>query len=204
MTLRQRYRLYRSRARKYRQKARHYSRAATRNRQKARRTLERIQANKGPDAAVRWALAQVGTVEQPNGSNWGPKISDWIKASGYSYGVPWCQCFVNAAAVKGGARQLKTGYTPYVLAGKDGYRRIHPGEATRGDFVFFKWPGVSNDSCDHVGILTGPPRNGLVQSVEGNTSPGNAGSQNNGQGVYLRSRPTSVVAGYVRPPYRKR
>ena len=39
--------------------------------------------------------------------------------------------------------------------------------------------------------------------MEGNTSSGNGGSQNNGGGVYVRTRSTSIVAGYVRPPYPK-
>jgi hypothetical protein len=151
----------------------------------------------------KWALSQVGTAESPWGSNWGPRIGDWIRASGYGSGVPWCQCFVNAAAVHGGAPQLRTGYTPTVLAGIGGYKRIPASQARAGDFVFFKFPGVSSASCDHVGILTGPPSGGIVPTVEGNTSSGTYGSQNNGGGVYARRRSTGLVAGYVRPPYPK-
>lgn len=187
-----------------RQKARHYSAAARKARALAARRVEQIRVRTtGPDAAVRWALWQAasGVVEHPAGSNWGPRIEDWIKASGYEGPVPWCQCFVNAAAAKAGAPQLRTGFTPTVLAGIGGYRRIPQVEARRGDFVFFKWAGVSKDTCDHVGLLLEGPTGGVVKTVEGNTSPGTGGSQNNGGGVYVRTRSLSVVAGYVRPPY---
>lgn len=198
--------------------ARHYSRAAKRNRKEAHQLADRIATRKGKTghvAAVMWALKQVGTAEQPAGSNKGPKITQWQVDSGYTWvpgaaaGVPWCQCFANAAAVAGGAPQLKTGYTPAVLAGTGDFKRIPESQAEAGDMVFFKWPGVSNDSCDHVGILTAPARStgSVVTTVEGNTSPGTAGSQNNGGGVYHRSgataRPKSLVAGYVRVPYPK-
>lgn len=163
--------------------------------------IERRQRPHGAAAAVKWALAQVGTVESPWGSNWGGKITGWIQATGYTFPVPWCQCFANAVAVAGGASQLKTGYTPYVLAGTGGYRPVSEADARPGDFVFFKFPGISSATCDHVGVLTAKPAGGVVRTVEGNTSSGTAGSQNNGGGVYQRVRPTSTVAGYVRPPY---
>lgn len=168
----------------------------------ARKQLRKLRADRvGPaDQAVRWALSQVGTVEQPAFSNWGPRISDWIKASGYTFPVAWCQCFANAAAVHGGCAQLRTGYTPTVMRGMGGYRPIPLSQAKRGDMVFFKWPGVSRDPCDHVGILL-ELRAGTVVCVEGNTSPSNAGSQNNGGGVFQRERSRSLVAGAVRPPY---
>jgi cell wall-associated NlpC family hydrolase len=66
-----------------------------------------------------------------------------------------------------------------------------------GDFVFFKWPGVSHDFCDHVGIYAG---NG--QTIEGNTSSGTSGSQNNGGGVFVRVRGFANVVAVVRPTYR--
>jgi cell wall-associated NlpC family hydrolase len=186
-----------------------YSLAAAENRRLARKRLRQVKAwhtkhdrPKGAKVAVAWALAQAGTVEHPAGSNWGPKIEDWIKASGYGGPVPWCQCFANAAAVQGGAPQLRTGFTPTVLNGIGGYKRIPSTQARAGDFVFYKWPGVSRDACDHVGVLLGAPANGRVETVEGNTSSGVSGSQNNGGGVYHRTdRSTAFVVGYVRPPY---
>jgi hypothetical protein len=46
----------------------------------------------------------------------------------------------------------------------------------------------------------GPTVNGMVHTVEGNTSS-STGSQNNGGGVYERRRPVSDVAVIARPEY---
>jgi hypothetical protein len=160
-------------------------------------------------AAVRWANRQLGTREVPPNSNKGPKITQWEVASGYPWvknaaqGVPWCQCFANAAAGEGDATLVADGYTPNFLAGKyrsKGYRPVSLGEARPGDFVYFKWPGVSGAICDHVGIFLALGKS-AVTCVEGNTSPDNAGSQNNGGGVYKRTRSRGLVAGAVRVPY---
>lgn len=153
------------------------------------------------ELAVAWARAQIGVSESPAGSNWGPKIGEWIKASGYGYGVPWCQCFANAAAVQGGAVGIRNGYTPYFLSGRyagEGYKPTSLTAAEPGDFVYFKWPGVSGDICDHVGVLVSKTSS-TVTCIEGNTS--NAGSQNNGGAVLLKTRARSIVAGAVSVPY---
>lgn len=153
--------------------------------------------------ALTWAQAQVGTVEQPANSNAGPKITMWERSSGYGFPVPWCQCFANAVAVTGGAPQLKDGFTPTVLNGShadQGFKRVALDDADPGDFVFFKWPGVSGFACDHVGVLVSKTAS-TVTSIEGNTSSSNAGSQNNGGGVFIRTRSRSLVAGAVSVPY---
>lgn len=158
-------------------------------------------------AALEWAKRQVGTKEQPAESNKGPKITQWEVDSGYPWvanaakGVPWCQCFANAAAKQGDATPIPDGYTPNFLAGKyrqQGYRPIRLADAGPGDFVYFKWPGVSNDICDHVGVLEFASA-GTVTCIEGNTSIN--GSQNNGGAVLERTRSRSLVAGAVRVPY---
>lgn len=151
--------------------------------------------------AVLWARGQIGVSESPPNSNWGPKIGAWITASGYGYPVPWCQCFANAAAVDGDAVQIRNGYTPYFLAGRyaaEGYKPISLNDAEPGDFVYFKFPGVSSAICDHVGVLISKTA-ATVTCVEGNTSA--AGSQNNGGAVLLKTRPRSIVAGAVSVPY---
>lgn len=153
-----------------------------------------------------WALSKVGLVENPANSNKGPQITQWEVNSGYPWvvgaekGVPWCQCFANAAAVAGGAPQLKTGFTPSVLRGIGDFHPIDVGNADAGDFIFFKWPGVSTDLCDHVGILLSMTAT-TVTCVEGNTSKTNDGSQNNGGGVFVRTRSRLLVAGAVSVPY---
>ena len=152
----------------------------------------------GPKRGVAWALEQVGTVEQPPFSNQGPKISDWERATLGSVGWPWCQAFVNAVLVHGGGQQLTSAYTPAVVqwANEKRYGLIRVQDPQPGDFVYFKFPGVSSAFCDHVGVWVGGGK-----TVEGNTSSGTAGSQNNGGGVYLRVRPRSQMVAFVRPTY---
>ena len=59
-----------------------------------------------------------------------------------------------------------------------------------------RFPGGSHDPVHHVAIYAG---NGVT--IEGNTSSGNAGSQDNGGGVFRRKRPASVIVGCARPRY---
>lgn len=159
--------------------------------------------------ALKWALAQVGTTEQPPGSNQGPKIDQWNIASGISPSVYayWCQSFANAVLVHGGGPQLKSAYTPTVVQwardGKFGLKLLgsHYSDAKAGDFLYFKFPGVSDAFCDHVAVRLA---NKAPRTVEGNTSPGVSGSQNNGGcvGIHTTDRVPYVVA-VVRPPYKR-
>ena len=160
--------------------------------------------------AVNWAKSRVGVVEHPPESNQGPLITQWQELSGFpGGGVAWCQCFVNASAYVGSRKRIKPswfgGYTPSVveMAGnhEHGLRRISLNDARPGDWLYFKFPGVSSDVCDHVGLFM--HRDGdTVHTIEGNTSSGDAGSQSNGGGVFRRTRDRSLIAFVVRPPFK--
>lgn len=152
----------------------------------------------GSTRAVRWALSQVGVTEHPAGSNWGPRIQDWIRNTGYTGPVPYCACFATEAASHGGAPKLRNGYCPAILAGIGDFKRASTPH--KGDFALFKFPGVSSATADHIGIVVSFTAT-TITCVEGNTSPSSGGSQNNGGGVYLKTRPRSLVAGWIRPPY---
>lgn len=171
------------------------------NQMQAKRRKQIKTFGKGPDAAVHWALEQVGTREQPEGSNWGGKIITWIRNTGYTGPVPWCACFATEAAAKGGAPRWRNGYCPSIArAGVLGYERVT--DPRPGDFALFSFPGVGGAEADHIGVVV-EVTSSTVKCAEGNTSPGTAGSQNNGQGVWLRTRSRSLVSAWVRPPYPK-
>jgi CHAP domain protein len=59
-------------------------------------------------------------------------------------------------------------------------------DAQRGDVVLFDWD--HDGLTDHVGIVEANLGDGWLQTIEGNTSPSNAGSQSAGNGVYRRQR----------------
>ncbi len=72
-----------------------------------------------------------------------------------------------------------------------------------GDVLFLhtsdrngKNPDVPSHTCFFV-----MPKGRDARTVEGNTSPGEAGSQDNGGGVYGRIRSASIIIGAGRPAY---
>lgn len=136
--------------------------------------------------AIRDARSHLGEVEVPNNHI----------AFATEFGIdgqPWCGAFCGHVLRKAGvAVPQQIVYTPAIF----NFGWVRPSKPRPGDLVLFKWPGVSNDRCDHVGLYVG---RGFT--IEGNTSSGNAGSQNNGGGVYLRKRGTANVVAYFRPPY---
>lgn len=170
--------------------------------EQAARLQLHLTAPKGAKVGVTWGLSKVGVHEQPAFSNRGPQIDEWLLACGVPAGNPWCQAFANAILHYGGGVQLKSAFTPQVLQwGKEKKNGLvfvgGVDHVQLGDFLFYKWPGVSSDSCDHVGTFDGS------MSLEGNTSPADSGSQNNGGCVARHSlderRPYCV--GVVRPTY---
>lgn len=163
----------------------------------------------GARAALSFAEAQIGTTEQPPGSNWGPKISTWIKATGYTSPVPWCGCFVNACVIAAGVPSGVgwVGYTPAIVAhakaGTDGWTWHGPSDGKPGDLALFD-SGPGGDIAVHVGLVEKKLSDSSYQTIEGNTSSGSSGSQANGGGVFRRTRSTTGgfhIIGFARPPY---
>lgn len=152
-----------------------------------------------PDDVVRIAESHVGYVEGPrdNETTFGAR-------TGYNF-QPWCGSFVDCVLLDAG--QLGEPSSVYTPNGAAAYRRLgrwidRNGPVQRGDIVFFDWQGgTGSGGVDHVGIVTGVNRDGTVQTVEGNTSATNAGSQSNGGMVARRVRPRGVIAGFGRPAY---
>lgn len=119
---------------------------------------------------------------------------------------PWCAMFVSwcfseaglapkvAASTKKGFAGCDAGFKWFVKNGKT----VPVGKAQAGDIVFFQLD--SDVEPDHVGIVKWNNTTlKYLQVIEGNTSSGGKGSQSNGDGVYLRKRPYSLVMGVARP-----
>ena len=72
------------------------------------------------------------------------------------------------------------------------------GQAKRGDLVFFQFD--EDAAPDHVGIVKFHNTTlKYIQVYEGNTSSGNAGSQSNGDGFYLKRRTYKTIMAVARP-----
>jgi hypothetical protein len=157
-----------------------------------RRRYEAHQA--GAKAAVKWARSKIGVHEKPGGSNWGHPVQDWITFTGYDEPVLWCGCFVAFAVVeKGGAQvpqRIRLGFDLHINddaeAGKNGFARAVPAsEARRGDIATF--------SFRHIALVAGPTKDGMIHTIDGNSSAAD-GSNNNGGEVAEHRRPVSLVS----------
>nr|DAX24293.1 MAG TPA: CHAP domain protein [Caudoviricetes sp.] len=70
-------------------------------------------------------------------------------------------------------------------------------DARPGDVVIYNWDG---GGTDHVGFVEKNLGGGTLQTIEGNTSSGDYGSQSAGNGVWRRVRNHSI-AYVIRPAY---
>lgn len=179
------------------------------NRRKRQLADLELKTLSGAERAIRWANAQVGTVEQ-TGQNDGPKILDWQRwvANGDRWldRAPYCgigcanACirhstvvapersrWASVALIEDDARAGRNGFTSW---------SGDPRTARPGDLVVLYGRGI------HVELVRRRTDRAL-ETVGFNTSPGVAGSQNNGGGVWRRSRPFDQVHGIAHVNYRK-
>lgn len=144
------------------------------------------------------AATQIGTTESPANSN-RVKYSQWYGMVG-----PWCAMFVSWCGVASSSSTFKQGvryaYCPYIEAdassGKNGLALIGASAVEKGDLALFNF---GSGEAKHVGLVESiDVKGGTVTCIEGNTSEGDGGSQDNGGGVYRRTRPISHVRRFVR------
>ncbi len=126
------------------------------------------------DRATAWAVGQNG-LHEIGTSNCGPQINRWEREMGLK--VPpcrvWCGAFVHQAFRQAGVQLSRRLIDPHLsfgdaVAGRRGLRKIAIGQIQRGDIVFYKFrEGVK---ASHLAIARGKPRNGKLDTAEGNTS----------------------------------
>lgn len=131
------------------------------------------------------AAGELGQTESPAGSN-RTKYGAWYGLDGH----PWCMMFVQwCFAQAGRPLPYKTASCSALLRWYRERQRLVR-DPRPGDVVIYRF--------GHTGIVESA-RTGAVTAIEGNTSPGEEGSQSNGGGVYRRTRSESVVSAYIRP-----
>lgn len=155
-----------------------------------------VSVNAAAERVLQVARGDIGTVESPPGSN------RTIFGARYGLnGVAWCNIWVWDVMQRAGAGNLicKSAYTPSTW---QWFKQRGQIVATPrpGDVVFFDFPGDGVDRISHVGLVEAVHADGTVTTIEGNTTPGTAGSQRDGGGVWRRRRRTGVVA-FARPAY---
>ena len=138
--------------------------------------------NPGSEAGRYWA--------QKTGQKWlqGPSTSIW-----------WCMLFVSMVLDMNGQIDAIGGfsYNTDITLSRNRNRLVGLANARPGDIVIFNWDG---GGTDHVGFVEKNLGNGVLQTIEGNTSSGAAGSQSAGNGVWRRRRSSSIAA-IIRPAY---
>ncbi len=135
--------------------------------------------------------SQVGTTEWPSGSN-NVKYNTWYygrAVSGDDY--PWCMVFVQWCYNEAGLPlPMRTASCSALLSW---YENNRPQLITRTPR-----PGDIMILSGHTGIVESVS-DGYVNTVEGNTTPSDTGSQYNGGCVARKRRAVSAAAGYIRP-----
>ena len=133
------------------------------------------------------AAGELGTTESPAGSN-RTKYGKWMGLDGQS----WCMSFVQWCFAQAGTPlPYRTGSCGALL---DWYKKHRPEclvtDPLAGDIIIYNF--------GHTGIVESAART-TVTAIEGNTSAGDKGSQDNGGGVYRRQRSRALVRAFIRP-----
>lgn len=154
------------------------------------------------DELLAFASSQIGTGETPPGSN----KTKYAAIAGHANGYAWCATFVVACMRSVGIKLPSE--SAYTVAMDNGFRATgaHVNNLATdlqpGDVIFFDFVAPFNSrGIQHVGIFVKYLGGGQIETIEGNTSSGSHGSQDNGDGVYRRERPLSFVVSAGRPAY---
>ena len=142
--------------------------------------------NPGSEAGRYWAAR--------SGQQWlaGPSDSVW-----------WCMLFVSMCLDECGqidaigGFSFNTDYTVNQVRKHSEAYFVSVYDARPGDVVIYNWDG---GGTDHVGFVEKNLGGGTLQTIEGNTSSGDYGSQSAGNGVWRRVRNHSI-AYVIRPAY---
>jgi hypothetical protein len=160
-------------------------------------------------AMLKVASGEVGVLEDPPGSNRGPRVDEYLRAAGLDPAdgsFPWCAAFVFWCAAQA-TRTPGLGSNPVVrtagvlthwrLAGQAGIRRIVSADATADPARLH--PGMIfimdfGGGAGHTGLVEAVD-GGRIVTIEGNT---NDGGSRDGIGVFRRARKIlSINRGFI-------
>ena len=138
------------------------------------------------------ARGDIGNREQPVGSNWGPRVRQYLAAAGLDFPAYWCAAFVTCIGKEalGAAWPVPPSADCDVFLDWARRRNVLFSTPQPGD-IFLRL--VGRNDANHTGFVASV-EGGAVGTIEGNTNPG--GSRN-GYGVFARERSASTLV-YVR------
>lgn len=172
-----------------------------------RRRLRRRYEGHGPAAAIAYARKRVGMTELAGQPNRGPIIDKWNRLCGVPPGPKayWCGTACNAFLMAAGFPvQQWLRYCPWIEQRARSNQEGWTWHTTPrpGDLVLY-----GRGEAKHVGLVERTNGSHII-TLEGNTSSGSGGSQDNGGGLFRRTRnphdPSLPVRGYARPPYQRK
>ncbi len=142
---------------------------------------------------IQLALAEVGYKESPPNSN-KTKYGEWYGMNGQ----PWCVIFQQWCFRFCSGMLLRTASTTAMAKWFNSNGRFCS-TPQKGALVIFNFR-TPTAWGDHIGLVTDVLSDGKVKTVEGNTSSGNGGSQDNGGCVAVKTRKSNIV-GYCIPTF---
>ena len=133
------------------------------------------------------ALSYEGQTEK--GANRSPFIDSLNTYAGSPKGSPYCAAFVSYTLYKAGAKPaIRTGLATALITKKSiSAKKVLMGTATipAGSIIIWR---KGETIYGHAGFTTELWKGSSGKTIEANTSPGKAGSQRDGDGIYQRSR----------------
>jgi len=137
------------------------------------------------------AAAKLG-IREVGGNNHGPWVKKFLAEVGLPEGYAWCDAFQSYEEHQAAGHMLPIESASvaqtYTLAKARGWLVTVP---ARGDLGCVNWNGPGPPFADHILLVVSAvslPGFWKLQTVEGNTSSGVAGSQGDGDGVFMRTR----------------
>jgi hypothetical protein len=153
---------------------------------------------KAPERAL-LAMAELVNavrVREKTGKNDGEWVGAILGAVELGQGYPWCAAAVEFCC---DVAKLSEGPSDRASAAVVNWRNWAKSEGRirtdpkRGYLCYW----VNDNGTGHIGFVAGTVHPNKVRSLEGNTSPGDSGSQRDGQGAYERRRNKSVWDGFI-------
>lgn len=152
------------------------------------------------------AMAEVGTTEYPKNSNNVKYNTEYYghEVSGSLF--PYCVVFLwwvfkhanESLAFFGGAKTASCGTLLYWY--DQNGMTVDKSDIKPGDIVILNFSGTKE--TQHCGLVTDVLSPTVFKTIEGNTTPGEEGSQDNGGSVAVKTRYSYQVVGVCRPDYK--